>query len=191
MTGVTPERGRDGNQTDRNDARLMARRKTITKRRMGLFLAKLEDSGSVTKSAIAGEMPRRGTWYERKERDQEFALAWDDAEMVFLDNLEGTGISRAVDGEVEKKPYIDIRKDGTKVTKFRSVVTKSDRLLELTLKARHPSYKPVQRVEQTSPDGSMTPAAPVSGMPNLDNLTQDEVVTMTHLLRKAHAGAGT
>lgn len=169
----------------------MARRKTITKRRLALFLAKLEASGSVTKSAAAGEMPRRQTWYERKERDPEFAQSWDDAEMVFLDNLEGTGISRAVNGEAEEKPYIQINKDGTKQTKFRTVITKSDRLLELTLKARHPLYKPTKAVEVTSPDGSMTPVSAVAGLPNLDNLTQDEVVTMTHLLRKAHAGVST
>jgi hypothetical protein len=166
------------------------RRKSITKRRREMFLKKLEASGSVTQAAIAGEISRK-SWYELKARDAEFALAWDDAEMIFLDKLEATGIKRGVEGEVEMKPYLEI-KGGDKRTRMRAVVTKSDRLLELTLKARHPSYKQITRVEQVSPDGSMSPLAGAAlAIPNLSNLTKDEVVTITHLLRKACAGVTT
>lgn len=167
----------------------MARKKTITKRRQGLFLAKLADTGNVSAAAVAGEIGR-SSWYDKKLVDKEFSTLWDDAEMVFLDKFEATSIKRSVVGEVEKKPYLHVNKDGTKQTKMRDVVTKSDRLMALTLTARHPSYKTKVAVESTSPDGSMTPK-PVTTMPNLDALEPKEVQTLTHLLRKAHAAAGT
>lgn len=167
----------------------MARKKTITKRRRGLFLAKLAETGNVSAAALAGEIGR-SSWYDKKATDKQFAIEWDDAEMVFLDKFEGTSIKRSVVGEVEKKPYLHVNKDGTKETRMREVVTKSDRLMALTLQARHPSYKPTKLVESTSPDGSMTPAK-VTNLPNLDALEPDEVQTVTRLLRKAHAAAGT
>lgn len=165
----------------------MARKKTITKRRRGLFLAKLKATGQVTAAAIAGEIGR-SSWYDLKDRDPEFADEWDTAERTFLDYLESQGISRAVVGVNEDVPYTSIDKDGNKVTRFRTINRKSDRLLELTLKSRHPEYKPTKLVEQTSPDGSMTPSA-VSTMPDLSNLSDDEVQTLTELTRKAHGTA--
>jgi hypothetical protein len=167
----------------------MARKKTITKRRRGLFLDKLRATGNVSEASIAGEIGR-GSWYDKRLVDKEFAAEWDDAEMTFLDRFEATAIKRSVVGEIERKPYLHVNKDGSKQTKMRDVITKSDRLMALTLTARHPSYRPVTRVEQTSPDGSMTPAK-VTTMPNLDALEPKEVQTLTHLLRKAHAAAGT
>jgi len=168
----------------------MARKKTITKRRRGLFLDKLRATGNVSEAALAGEIGR-SSWYDKRLVDKEFAAEWDDAEMVFLDKFEATSIKRSVVGEVEKKPYLHVNKDGTKQTKMREVVTKSDRLMALTLTARHPSYKPTKLVESTSPDGTMTPVTRVTTMPNLDALEPKEVQTLTHLLRKAHAAAGT
>lgn len=165
----------------------MARKKTITKRRRLLFLDKLRKTGQVTAAAIAGEIARQ-SWYALKDRDPEFADEWDTAERTFLDYLESQGISRAVVGVDEDVPYTSLDGKGGKVTRFRTVNRKSDRLLELTLKSRHPDYKPTKLVESTSPDGSMTPSA-VTTMPDLSNLSDDEVQTLTELTRKAH-GAG-
>lgn len=164
----------------------MPRKKKITKRRRGLFLEKLEATGSVTKAAVAGEMARR-TWYDLRERDPEFADQWEEADARFMDQVEQEAIKRAVIGEDEEKPYVHVDKDGNKETQFHAVKVKSDRLLELCLKSRHPAYRPVKALEVTSPDRSMTPAA---GAPDYSNLDDDELQQLTHLQRKLHAGTG-
>ena len=163
----------------------MARKKSITKRRRGLFLEKLEASGSVTAAAVAGEIGR-SSWYDLRKRDKEFLAAWDDADAIFMDKVEAEGIRRAVVGVNQQVPYTGVSKNGDKETKFRTINTKSDRLLELCLKSRHPLYRPVKAVEVTSPDGSMTPADQTTA-PDFSGLTNEEVRTVTLLLRKAHA----
>ena len=164
----------------------MARRKAATKRRRGLFLESLKATGSVTKASVAGECARR-TWYDVRDRDPEFGDAWDENEQAFLDQCESESIRRAVIGIEEQNPYVHVYKDGKKETLFHAVMKKSDRLLELTLKSRHPLYKPTRAIELSSPDRSMTP---VAGAPDYSNLDDDELQTLTHLQRKLHAGAG-
>lgn len=162
----------------------MARKKSITKRRRGLFLDKLQASGSVTQASLAGEIGR-SSWYDLKKRDKDFSLAWDDAEAIFMGKVQAEAVRRAVVGVDLQMPFTNVSKDGSKETKFRTINTKSDRLLELILKARHPLYRPVKAVELSSPDGSMTPAQTVA--PDFSGLTNEEVRTVTQLLRKAHA----
>ncbi len=162
----------------------MARRKAITKRRRALFLDKLKGTGSVTKAAVAGEITRRG-WYGLRDRDPEFAGAWDEAELFFLDNCEAESLKRGVFGEEQDSPYTHVSKDGTKETRFHTIVRKSDRLLELTLKSRHPAYKPTSALEVTSPDRSLTPP----GAPDLSILDDEELRLYTVLQRKLHAAA--
>ena len=165
----------------------MARKKTATKRRRALFLDRLRVTGNVTESAIAGQLAR-GSWYELREREPGFKSEWYDAEMAYLDGLATVGVRRAVVGEIENVPYTSFDGKGGKVTAFRAVTRKSDRLLELTLKARHPDYKPVKVIESTSPDGSMSPVPP--SMPDLGKLDDDELATYTEILRKVHGASG-
>jgi hypothetical protein len=162
----------------------VARKKTATKRRRGLFLAKLRATGSVTAAADAGELVR-SSWYRIKERDEEFSEAWDDAELAYLDGLEAVAIRRAVVGETESKPYTNYEKDGNKTTRFRDVVTKSDTLLLATLKARHPAYKEKKTLELTSPDGTLKQNTAVA---DYSNLTNEELRTLVELERKARGG---
>lgn len=164
----------------------MARKKSITKRRRALFLDKLKATGSVTKAAVAGEIGRR-SWYDLRDRDPAFAEVWDEAEAAFIDQVESEGIRRAVVGIDEELPYTHYHKDGTKETLSRTVTRKSDRLLELCLKSRHPLYKPKQAIELSSPDGSMTPGA---DEPDYANLTDPELETLVILQRKLHGRDG-
>ncbi|MCK5497464.1 MAG: hypothetical protein KAI80_13685 [Hyphomicrobiaceae bacterium] len=164
----------------------MARRRAMTKRRRGLFLDRLKATGSVVKASIAGEMARR-TWYDLRDRDPEFGELWDDANDAFLDQCESESIRRAVVGIEEEKPYIHHHKDGDTETLFHTVTVKSDRLLELTLKSRHPLYKPAKAIELSSPDGSMTPGA---DEPDYGNLTDPELETLVLLQRKLHGSDG-
>lgn len=165
----------------------MARKKSITKRRRGLFLDKLAVSGNVSAAAVAGEISRRA-WYNLRDRDEEFAEAWDDAELAYLDSLEGVSIKRGVVGEIEKRPYTYYNKDGSKETRFREVTTKSDQCLLATLKARHPAYKDKRSLEHTSPDGSMTPERKTA---DYSNLSDDELAQLTALERKARGETAT
>lgn len=161
----------------------MARRKSITKRRRALFLDTLKKSGSVTRSAIAGEIGR-SSWYDLRARDPDFAQEWDDHEQEFLDGVEGEGIRRAVQGVRKVSHYVEYLADGTKQTQEHVEYLKSDRLLELILKARHPLYKPTKALELTSPDGSMSPAPDDI---NPDNLSNEELQQLVRLQRKLRA----
>lgn len=165
----------------------MARKKAITKRRRALFIDKLKATGSVTKAAVAGEIGRR-SWYDLRDRDPAFKEEWDEAEMTFMDQIESEGVRRAVVGIDEELPYTHYHKDGTKETLSRTVTRKSDRLLELCLKSRHPLYKPKQAIELSSPDGSMSPDP---DGPDYGNLTDPELETLVLLQRKLHGSDGT
>lgn len=158
----------------------MARKKSITKKRKALFLAELRETGAVTKAATAGEIGR-SSWYDLRERDLEFAGDWDDADAEFMDEVEAEAFDRGMNGVEERKPYVNVNGD-TKKTKFYTITRKSDRMLELTLKARHHRYKPATVKDPGDGDG-----APPPTQPNWDNLTPLELQQLTVLQRKLHA----
>lgn len=166
----------------------MARKKTITKRRRGLFLAELEKTGNVTLASRKGEIGR-SSWYDLRDRDESFAEAWNDAELAFLEvELEGEAIRRGTVGHVDKIPYVNIDAKGNKVTKFRDVRKRSDACLLATLKARHPAYKDKRELEP-GPDGSTAPERERTA--NYDNLSDDELRVLVALERKARGQTGT
>ncbi len=99
-----------------------------------------------------------------------------------MDAAEAVAFKRGIDGETRKVPYTDYNGDDKK-TKFYKITTKSDRLLELCLKSRHPLYKPTKSIE--FPDGP--PALAPTQQPDWDNLTPDELEQLVILQRKLHA----
>jgi len=159
----------------------MAHQKKITKRRRKLFLDELVKFGSVVKAAKAGEICR-SAWYDLKKRDKDFSRDWDDSEMEYLDFVEGEALRRAVFGVVENKPYTYYKGD-VKETRMREVTRKSDRLMELVLTTRHPSYMKI--------DPNDKPENPTKGTGGKDYspLTDAELLTLVRLQRKAHAAA--
>jgi len=161
----------------------MARKKTITRRRRLLFLAELLDTGAVTMAAKAGEIGR-SSWYDLRSRDPEFAGLWDDAEAEFMDKVEAEAFRRGMEGETKSIPYTDYNGDDKK-TKFYKITTKSDKLLELCLKSRHPLYKPSKTLAHEFPDGP--PLQAPADQPDWDNLTPDELEQLVILQRKLHA----
>lgn len=88
------------------------RRTTGTDRARATFLEQMRETCNVSHSARAAGVPRR-TVYNWREADPEFAAAWDDAEEEAADALE-----------------LEARK--------RATVDKSDRMLEILLKAHRP-----------------------------------------------------
>lgn len=99
-----------------------------------------------------------------------------------MDEVEGEAFDRGRNGVVEKKPYVEVDGDNKK-TKFYEITRKSDRLLELTLKARHHRYKPAA----VKDPGDADPTAPPPNQPNWENLTPLELQQLTVLQRKLHA----
>lgn len=167
----------------------MAKKNSITVHKRRKFLEKLKETGRVTDAAAAtgtrGYPPvSRRAWYDLRDRDEDFKQEWDDAERAFFDYIESVAIDRAVNGVIKSTPYVHYDGD-EKETKFYDVAYKSDRLLELTLKSRHPLYKPTIAQEITNPDGSLTPP---SDEPDWSKLSNTELQTLVELQRKLHAG---
>lgn len=63
---------------------------------MGKFLAALRGGNTVTQAATASGIPRR-TLYDLRDRDAEFAEAWEDAQEAAVDVLESEVRKRALD----------------------------------------------------------------------------------------------
>lgn len=164
----------------------MARIKRITPLRMKKFLAALRETGRVTAAARAGEVAR-SSWYDRREKDDQFAQDWDDAEREYLDEAEAEAFRRAIDGVDVARPYTHWDGD-EKETRFHTINEKSDRLLEFVLKNRHPEYKPTKNLEISGPGGA--PLVPASDQTNFDNLTDDELEQLVELQRKLHGRDG-
>ncbi len=166
------------------EATRLARKKTITPRRRTLFLNELKRTGRVTAAAKKGEM-NRSSWYDLGERDPEFKMLWDDALAEFLDAGEAEAWRRGIEGTVKTTPYVHVKKDESKETRFHKINEKSDRLLEFCLKNRHPNFKPTQALEVGGPDGQ--PLVPQTAQPNIDNLSTKELEELIRLQKLLHA----
>jgi hypothetical protein len=112
------------------------RKLKLTPARQEQFLKALAETGSVaTSAALAGTSRTRV--YELRKVDQEFAGAWEDAEEIAADRLEGEARRRAVEGVEE--PLVSAGKlvrdeNGQPIT----VTRYSDNLLLALLKAHRP-----------------------------------------------------
>ncbi len=98
----------------------MANRSTSTDRARETFLATLAETCNVSEAARVAGIPRR-TVYGWRDADEAFAADWKDVEEAAADMLEQVAYERATDG-------------------------KSDRMLEILLKA----HRPDKYVERSS-----------------------------------------
>lgn len=98
------------------------------------FLIALAQRGNVSAAAIAGGMYRRW-FYEERQRDAEFAAAWDEALETAIDAMELEARRRAVEG-VEKPLIGRVGKDQDGIITY--VTEYSDSLMTLLLKAHRP-----------------------------------------------------
>ena len=106
----------------------------MTKERKEIFLAELGRTGVFAQAARAASPDSLHgaltSFRDERERDPEFAAAWDEAVDHSTGMIEGEAIRRAVEGW----------HDG-KVQKY------SDRLMELILKRRDPEYREHRKYE--------------------------------------------
>lgn len=96
------------------------------------FLEELARTGNVTASARVSDVSRVCVYWHR-ERDEEFAEAWEDALQQATDRLELEARRRAHDGYEEPVFYQGVEVGG--VRKY------SDQLMIQLLKAHHPAHR--------------------------------------------------
>lgn len=122
------------------------------------FLAHLAECGILTDAAAAAGIDR-STVFRRRQDDEEFAQAVDEAIDMAADKLEREARRRAVDG-VEEPVY-----QGGQLVGKRMVY--SDSLLALLLKGRRKKVF-AERIEQTGADGGpvQTRTVIVTGVPD-------------------------
>lgn len=135
----------------------MARRSKRTDRARKTFLEILESTCNVSEAARSAGLGRR-TVYEWRDEDPTFAAAWAEAEDAAADRLEQIAFERATEG-------------------------KSDRMLEILLKAHRPKYREKQAVELTGRDG---------GAIEIDQVQHDAAAftsTITSLASRQGAGS--
>jgi AcrR family transcriptional regulator len=118
-------------------------RRRVSKAKQKQFLELVANAYSVTYAAAAVGVNRR-TMYRLKDKDDEFAAAWDDAWEAGADVVSDEIRRRAIEGVEE--PLVSGGKIVGSVRRF------SDRLLELEAKRRRPGeYRESVKVEGGEP----------------------------------------
>lgn len=116
-----------------------------TNKKREKFLNALAESASVVKACEIAKIGRR-TVYEWREKDKDFAAAWERALDIGTDALEDEATRRAFEGWDEPVHY-----QGVATSSIRKY---SDTLLIFMLKARRPErFKERQAHEHAGPDG--------------------------------------
>jgi hypothetical protein len=119
----------------------------LTRERQAAFLAAMSASGGNVRRACEAIDVSRVTAYEWRNKDPEFAKAWDVAKQIGADSLEDEAIRRAFEGVPEPVIY--------KGKKTRNTIQRySDTLLIFLLKGARPEkYRDNARVEHAGSIG--------------------------------------
>lgn len=154
-----------------------ARRSTNTRRDWKpAFLEAFRETGVVSYACERAGVGRR-TVYEARQRDEEFAVAWAEVELLSTEAMEAEAFRRGVRGV--KKP---VYQGGIKVGEVREY---SDTLLIFMLKARKPeTYR--ERFDHRHSGGIGGPAPPPEGV-DLRKLSDEELAAFRKLTEKASA----
>lgn len=131
--------------------------------RMARFLEAFAQTGRVTHSARYAGVDR-GTVYDWKKRDPEFARQWEEAEGEYKDGLMAELHRRGVIGV---KKFAGVSKDG----KVYFDIVASDRLFELELKRVEPAFR--DRFDVTSGDAAISGVLIVPPAVTLDQFVEE------------------
>jgi hypothetical protein len=142
---------------------------------MATFIDHLANGGTVSKAcelAVVG----RATAYRHRQGDEDFALAWADAEQESTERLEEEAYRRAFHGVRKPVHYQGL------VVDF--VAEYSDTMIIFLLKARKPdTYR--ERFDHRHSGGVARPTLPGGGTLDLSKLEQEEIDKLERLLEKA------
>jgi hypothetical protein len=120
---------------------MAAQRTAWTPKRRAAFLEALERTGAVLYACREAGVARSSA-YALRQRDEDFALEWHDAEQRVTEKLEREAMRRAVEG-VDKAVFYRDQQIATETTY-------SDTLLIFLLKARDPTkYRENVKVEHS------------------------------------------
>lgn len=125
--------------------------RALTTNQRARFLENLAQTANVTAAAEFAGSARR-TFYDHREADKEFALAWDEAVETAIDAEEAEARRRALHGV--SRPLVSSGKvvkdeDG----KVIMITEYSDTLMLARLKAHRPKYREKSQVELSGADG--------------------------------------
>jgi AcrR family transcriptional regulator len=120
-----------------------------TNRARETFLAELRATGNISHSARCAGVDRK-TVYNWRDKDAEFAEAWEDAEETAIDQLEKVARDRAIDS--------------------------SDRMLEILLKAHRPEKYVERRLLGSDPANPLPAPAPSLDVSKLSSGALKEVL---------------
>jgi hypothetical protein len=126
----------------------------INKKTKVEFLTVLAQTGNVVEAArVIGR--DRGHLYEIRDRDPEFARAWDASRTMYLDEIEGQVLDWAINGYNVASTETVVDAQGNQVgMQKRKIERRYDARLALrVLERRHPDYKPGQDVAISTPTG--------------------------------------
>lgn len=148
MTGeqaVVTQEANPRRQPSSNEKKVGCRRRTVSPRHRAAFLEALKEGYSVS-HASARVGWDRSTLYKNRQRDSEFAAAWDEAIEAGTDKLEDEARRRAVEGV--NKPVIY---KGEITESYREY---SDTLLMFLLNGRRPErFRQRASIEHTGKGG--------------------------------------
>lgn len=153
------------------------------KQAQDIFIKALSNTANVRAACMQAKISH-SIVYQWQEHDPEFGIRFREANTDASWLLFGEAWRRAMTGE---KKYVTSQgkqvydKDGNPLT----YQEKSDRLLELLLKARLPEFREKQRVEMSGPDGSPIQTNSTTTLPDLSMLTGDQLAQLKSWLQEA------
>lgn len=130
----------------------MGRPSKATPEKMAAFCAAVATAGgNITRGCEAIDVNRM-TVYRWRDEDPEFAAAWDEAKRIGIEGLEDEAMRRAFEGT--EKPVFHLGMQCGTIREY------SDTLTIFLLKGAKPEkYRDNAKLDLTSSDGSMSPAA--------------------------------
>ena len=129
----------------------------IGKRLKEQFLRQLEETGNVTATAKSIGISVSGA-YALRQRDEQFAQDWQDAERAFLEGVKDQVYEWSTKGWMEIKE----KRIGNSVASREITRKLSPQLALRVLERRHPDFRPTGELDVNMPQGVLIIPAPMN-----------------------------
>jgi hypothetical protein len=127
----------------------------IAKRKRQKFLELLLENGCNVTAAAETIGVHRSSLYTIRDQDPDFAVAWQQAELLYLEGLQETVFDWAENGYTVSSQEMVVDAQGQQVGRTKRKIEKryDMRLAVRVLERRHPNWKPSGEVAVTTPTG--------------------------------------